>query len=99
MTFCQSFMRELWRHIGPDTDVPAGDIGVGGREVAYMYGQYKRLANEHTGTMTGKGFTFGGSRLRPESTGFGAVYFVQHICKQHNIDLKGKTVAISASVT
>ena len=95
MTFCQSFMRELWRHIGPDTDVPAGDIGVGGREVAYMYGQYKRLANEHTGTMTGKGFTFGGSRLRPESTGFGAVYFVQHICKQHNIDLKGKTVAIS----
>ena len=95
MTFCQSFMRELWRHIGPDTDVPAGDIGVGGREVAYMYGQYKRLANEHTGTMTGKGFTFGGSRLRPESTGFGAVYFVQHICKQHGIDLKGKTVAIS----
>ena len=95
MTFCQSFMRELWRYIGPDTDVPAGDIGVGGREVAYMYGQYKRLANEHTGTMTGKGFTFGGSRLRPESTGFGAVYFVQHICKQHNIELKGKTVAIS----
>ena len=95
MTFCQSFMRELWRHIGPDTDVPAGDIGVGGREVAYMYGQYKRLANEHTGTMTGKGFTFGGSRLRPESTGFGAVYFVQHICKQHGIDLKGKTIAIS----
>ena len=95
MTFCQSFMRELWRHIGPDTDVPAGDIGVGGREVAYMYGQYKRLANEHTGTMTGKGFTFGGSRLRPESTGFGAVYFVQHICKQHGIDIKGKTVAIS----
>ena len=95
MTFCQSFMRELWRHIGPDTDVPAGDIGVGGREVAYMYGQYKRLANEHTGTMTGKGFTFGGSRLRPESTGFGAVYFVQHICKQHNIDLKGKTIALS----
>ena len=95
MTFCQSFMRELWRHIGPDTDVPAGDIGVGGCEVAYMYGQYKRLANEHTGTMTGKGFTFGGSRLRPESTGFGAVYFVQHICKQHGIDLKGKTVAIS----
>ena len=65
MTFCQSFMLELWRYIGPDTDVPAGDIGVGGREVAYMYGQYKRLANEHTGTMTGKGFTFGGSRMRP----------------------------------
>ena len=94
MTFCQSFMRELWRYIGPDTDVPAGDIGVGGREVAYMYGQYKRLANEHTGTMTGKGFTFGGSRLRPESTGFGAVYFVQHICKKAT-ELGAKVVTIS----
>ncbi len=95
MRFCQSFMMELWRHIGPDTDVPAGDIGVGGREVAYMYGMYKKLANEHTGTMTGKGFEFGGSRLRPESTGYGAVYFVEQICRVHNIDLAGKTVAIS----
>ncbi|WP_329904953.1 NADP-specific glutamate dehydrogenase [Porphyromonas pogonae] len=95
MRFCQSFMMELWRHIGPDTDVPAGDIGVGGREVAYMFGMYKKLANEHTGTMTGKGFEFGGSRLRPESTGFGAVYFVHNMCKQHNIDIKGKTIAIS----
>ncbi len=95
MRFCQSFMMELWRHIGPDTDVPAGDIGVGGREVAYMYGMYKKLANEHTGTMTGKGFEFGGSLLRPESTGYGAVYFVEQMCRVHNIDLEGKTVAIS----
>ncbi len=95
MRFCQSFMSELWRHVGPDTDVPAGDIGVGGREVAYMYGMYKKLANECTGTMTGKGFEFGGSRLRPESTGYGAVYFVEQICRVHNIDLSGKTIAIS----
>ena len=95
MRFCQSFMMELWRHIGPDTDVPAGDIGVGGREVAYMYGMYKKLAHEHTGTLTGKGFEFGGSRLRPESTGYGAVYFVDHMCRANKIELKGKTVAIS----
>ncbi len=95
MRFCQSFMSELWRHIGPDTDVPAGDIGVGGREVAYMYGMYKKLANQHTGTMTGKGFEFGGSRLRPESTGYGAVYFVEYMCRVHNIDLEGKRIAIS----
>lgn len=95
MRFCQSFMLELWRHIGPDTDVPAGDIGVGGREVAYMYGMYKKLAQEHTGTLTGKGFEFGGSRLRPESTGYGAVYFVDHMCKANGLELKGKTIAIS----
>ena len=93
--FCQSFMLELWKYIGPDTDVPAGDIGVGGREVAYMYGMYKKLRHEHTGTLTGKGFEFGGSRLRPESTGYGAVYFVNHMCEANGIDFKGKTVAIS----
>ncbi|MDO4692194.1 MAG: NADP-specific glutamate dehydrogenase [Porphyromonadaceae bacterium] len=95
MRFCQSFMTELWRHVGPDTDVPAGDIGVGGREVAYMYGMYKKLANEHTGTFTGKGMEFGGSRLRPESTGYGAVYFVDHMCRANGLELKGKTIAIS----
>lgn len=95
MRFCQSFMLELWKHIGPDTDVPAGDIGVGGREVAYMYGMYKKLAQEHTGTFTGKGFDFGGSRLRPESTGYGAVYFVDHMCRANGLELAGKTVAIS----
>ena len=93
--FCQSFMLELWKYIGPDTDVPAGDIGVGGREVAYMYGMYKKLRHEHTGTLTGKGFEFGGSRLRPESTGYGAVYFVNHMCEANGIEFKGKTVAIS----
>ena len=95
MRFCQSFMLELWKYVGPDTDVPAGDIGVGGREVAYMYGMYKKLRHEHTGTLTGKGFEFGGSRLRPESTGYGAVYFVNHMCEANGIDFKGKTVAIS----
>lgn len=95
MRFCQSFMLELWKYIGPDTDVPAGDIGVGGREVAYMYGMYKKLRHEHTGTLTGKGFEFGGSRLRPESTGYGAVYFVNHMCEANGINFKGKTVAIS----
>ena len=88
MRFCQSFMLELWKYIGPDTDVPAGDI-------AYMYGMYKKLRHEHTGTLTGKGFEFGGSRLRPESTGYGAVYFVNHMCEANGIDFKGKTVAIS----
>ena len=95
MRFCQSFMLELWKYIGPDTDVHDGDIGVGGREVAYMYGMYKKLRHEHTGTLTGKGFEFGGSRLRPESTGYGAVYFVNHMCEANGIDFKGKTVAIS----
>ena len=95
MRFCQAFVMELWRNIGPDTDVPAGDIGVGGREVGYMFGMYKKLAREHTGTFTGKGISFGGSRLRPEATGFGALYFVEKMCEAHNIDLQGKTVAVS----
>ena len=95
MRFCQAFVTELWRDLGPDTDVPAGDIGVGGREVGYMFGMYKKLAREHTGTFTGKGRSFGGSRLRPEATGFGALYFVNRMCETHNIDLKGKTVAVS----
>lgn len=95
MRFCQAFMTELWRHIGPQTDVPAGDIGVGGREVGYMYGMYKKLARENTGTFTGKGMEFGGSILRPEATGFGALYFVHQMLETHGIDIKGKTVAIS----
>jgi glutamate dehydrogenase (NADP+) len=95
MRFCQAFMLELWHNIGPDTDVPAGDIGVGGREVGYMFGMYKKLAREHSGTFTGKGISFGGSRLRPEATGFGALYFVQKMCEAHRIDLKGKAVAVS----
>lgn len=97
MKFCQSFMTELQRHIGPNTDVPAGDIGVGGREVAYMYGQYKRLRNEFTGTLTGKGLDFGGSPLRPEATGYGTVYFAKEMLKTLNESFKGKTVAISGS--
>ena len=95
MRFCQSFMLEMWRHVGPDTDVPAGDIGVGGREVGYMYGMYKKLAHEHTGTFTGKGMEFGGSNLRPEATGFGALYFVNQMLQEHHLDIQGKTVAIS----
>lgn len=95
MRFCQSFMNELFRHIGPDTDVPAGDIGVGGREVGYMFGQYKRLQNEFTGTYTGKGLTFGGSLIRPEATGFGAVYFAEEMYKLKGETLAGKTVSVS----
>ena len=95
MRFCQSFMLELWRNLGPDQDVPAGDIGVGGREVGYLYGMFKKLAREHTGTFTGKGMEFGGSNLRPEATGFGALYFVEQMCADYNIDIKDKTVAIS----
>lgn len=95
MRFCQSFILELWRNIGPDTDVPAGDIGVGGREVGYMYGMYKKLARENTGTFTGKGMEFGGSILRPEATGFGALYFVRQMLETNNIDIKGKTIAVS----
>ena len=95
MRFCQAFMTELWRNIGPDTDVPAGDIGVGGREVGYLYGMYKKLARENTGTITGKGLEFGGSILRPEATGFGGLYFVNSMLKKHGIDIKGKTVALS----
>lgn len=86
---------ELWRNLGPDRDVPAGDIGVGGREVGYMYGMYKKLARENTGTFTGKGLSFGGSRIRPEATGFGALYFVEHMLKDLGTDIKGKTIAIS----
>ncbi len=95
MRFCQAFVLELWRNLGPDRDVPAGDIGVGGREVGYMYGMYKKLARENTGTFTGKGLSFGGSRIRPEATGYGALYFVQNILKTLNQDLCGKTIAIS----
>ncbi len=95
MSFCQSFMTELQRHIGPNTDVPAGDIGVGGREIGYLYGQYKRIRNEFTGVLTGKGVAWGGSLIRPEATGFGAVYFVNHMLKEINEDIKGKTFAVS----
>lgn len=95
MRFCQSFMLELSRHIGPDTDVPAGDIGVGGREIGYMFGQYKRIRNEFTGVLTGKGLEWGGSILRPEATGFGAIYFVQEMLRTRGMDLTGKTIAAS----
>ncbi len=95
MRFCQAFILELWRNLGPDQDVPAGDSGVGGCEVGYMYGMYKKLAREHTGTFTGKGMEFGGSILRPEATGFGALYFVEQMLKDYGMDIKGKTVAIS----
>ncbi len=97
MRFCQAFVAELWRHIGPETDVPAGDIGVGGREVGYMYGMYKKMARENTGTFTGKGLEFGGSLIRPEATGYGNVYFLLEMLKTRNIDLKGKVVAVSGS--
>lgn len=95
MRFCQAFMLELWRNIGPDTDVPAGDVGVGGREIGYLFGMYKKLAREHTGVLTGKGMTWGGSLIRPEATGYGAVYFVQHILHHAGMDIKGKTLAVS----
>lgn len=95
MRFCQSFMCELFRHIGPNTDVPAGDIGVGGREIGYMYGMYKKLTNEFTGVFTGKGREYGGSLIRPEATGFGAIYFVREMLALKGDNLKGKTVALS----
>ena len=96
MRFCQAFMLELWKNIGPDTDVPAGDVGVGGREIGYMYGMYKKLAREYnTGVLTGKGLTWGGSLIRPEATGFGALYFVEHMLNRAGKELKGATVAIS----
>ena len=95
MRFCQAFILELWKNLGPDRDVPAGDIGVGAREVGYMYGMYKKLVDECTGTFTGKGLDFGGSRIRPEATGFGALYFVENMLKMQNDSIKGKTVAIS----
>lgn len=97
MKFCQAFMSELFRHIGNDTDVPAGDIGVGAREVGYMFGMYKKLRNEFTGVFTGKGLSFGGSLIRPEATGYGNVYFVQNMLKTKNESLKGKTILISGS--
>ena len=95
MRFCQSFMTELSKHIGPDTDVPAGDIGVGAREVGYLFGQYKRLRDEFTGVLTGKGLSYGGSLVRPEATGYGAVYFATEMLKSFGEDVKGKTFAIS----
>jgi glutamate dehydrogenase (NADP+) len=95
MRFCQSFMLELFRHIGPDTDVPAGDIGVGAREIGYLFGQYKRLKNEFTGVLTGKGLNWGGSLIRPEATGFGCVYFAEEMLKTRNTSFDGKTVAVS----
>ena len=97
MRFCQSFMTELYRHIGADTDVPAGDIGVGGREVGYMFGQYKRICNEFTGVLTGKGLQFGGSLIRPEATGYGCVYFAQNMLAVKGDDFKGKVCAVSGS--
>lgn len=95
MRFCQAFMTELWRYIGPETDVPAGDIGVGGREIGYLYGMYRKLARENTGVLTGKGLTYGGSLVRPEATGFGAIYFVKQMLEQAGDQLAGKVIAIS----
>ncbi|MEG1334570.1 MAG: NADP-specific glutamate dehydrogenase [Bacteroides sp.] len=97
MRFVQSFMLELWRHIGPETDVPAGDIGVGGREVGFMFGMYKKLTHEFTGTFTGKGREFGGSLIRPEATGYGNIYFLMEMLKKQGTDLKGKTCVVSGS--
>ena len=97
MSFCQSFMTELCRHIGPDTDVPAGDIGVGGREIGYLFGQYKRIRNEFTGVLTGKGLDWGGSLIRPEATGYGCVYFANEMLNTKNETFEGKTVSISGS--
>ena len=97
MSFCQSFITELYRHIGPDTDVPAGDIGVGGREIGYMFGQYKRIRNEFTGVLTGKGLNWGGSLIRPEATGYGCVYFAEEMLKKSGDGIEGKKVAISGS--
>ena len=97
MRFCQSFMSELFRHIGPNTDIPAGDIGVGGREIGYLFGMYKKLRNEFTGVLTGKGMSWGGSLIRPEATGYGTVYFAQSMLGTRNDSLKGKTVTVSGS--
>ena len=97
MRFCQAFMNELYRHIGPDEDVPAGDIGVGGREVGYMFGQYKKLTHTFVGVLTGKGQEFGGSLIRPEATGYGNVYFLENMLKTRGIELKGKRVLVSGS--
>src|SRR6516162_2909221 len=97
MRFCQSFMTELCRHIGPDTDVPAGDIGVGGREIGFLFGQYKRIRNEFTGVLTGKGLGWGGSLIRPEATGYGCVYFCEQMLATRGQDFKGKTCLVSGS--
>src|SRR6266536_297492 len=97
MRFCQSFMTELYRHIGPNTDVPAGDIGVGGREIGYLFGQYKRLRNEFTGVLTGKGLNWGGSLIRPEATGYGAVYFAAEMLGTRNESLEGKVCLVSGA--
>ncbi len=97
MNFCYAFMRELYRHIGPDTDVPAGDIGVGGREIGYLYGYYKKILNDHTGVLTGKGLEYGGSLIRPEATGYGAVYFAGEMLAVRDLDLKKKTAIVSGS--
>jgi glutamate dehydrogenase (NADP+) len=97
MRFCQSFMIELYRHVGPDTDVPAGDIGVGGREIGYLFGQYKRICNEFTGVLTGKGLNWGGSLIRPEATGYGCVYFAQEMLKTRKDSLQGKVCLVSGS--
>ena len=97
MNFCYAYMRELYRHIGPDTDVPAGDIGVGGREIGYLYGYYKKILNDHTGVLTGKGLEYGGSLIRPEATGYGAVYFAGEMLAVRDLDLKKKTAIVSGS--
>ena len=97
MRFCHAFMRELYRHIGPDTDVPAGDIGVGGREIGYLYGYYKKICNEHTGVLTGKGLEYGGSLIRPEATGYGAVYFAAEMLATQSDSIEDKIVAVSGS--
>jgi len=97
MRFCQSFMSELYRHIGPNTDVPAGDIGVGGREIGYLFGQYKRLSNEFTGAITGKGFNWGGSRIRPEATGYGVVYFAAALLETRGQSFEGKACLVSGA--
>src|SRR5256886_6021269 len=97
MHFCQSFMTELFRHVGPDTDIPAGDIGVGGREIGYLFGQYKRLANEFTGVLTGKSPNWGGSLIRPQATGYGAVYFAEEMLKTRGESLEGKVCTVSGS--
>ncbi len=95
LRFCRSFMTELYKYIGPDTDVPAGDIGVGGREIGYLYGQYRRIMTENTGVLTGKGFGWGGSRVRPEATGYGTMYFAENMLREHGEEMKGKRIAIS----
>lgn len=97
MNFCQSFMTELYRHIGPNTDVPAGDIGVGAREIGYLFGQYKRITNQFSGVLTGKGLEYGGSNIRPEATGYGIVYFLKEMLKHKNDELEGKRALVSGS--